>query len=127
VRFNTPRAGTFMYHSHFNEFQQIAAGLYGAIVVVEPGTRYDPDSDRILLFSDAAPTVNLLQGPFPPALLNGKDQDDADDPIANGERKEEAWRGSRLVRTAGLGHRAIIRDPSVVRRTVDFMAGDHSA
>jgi manganese oxidase len=73
VRFSTPRAGTFMYHSHFNEFQQIAAGLYGAIVVVEPGERYDPDSDRILLFSDAAPTLNLLQGPFPPALLNGKE------------------------------------------------------
>jgi FtsP/CotA-like multicopper oxidase with cupredoxin domain len=72
VRFTPPRAGTFMYHSHFNELQQIAAGLYGAIVVVEPGTRHDGDGNRVLLFSDAAPTVNLLQGPFPSALLNGK-------------------------------------------------------
>ena len=35
VRFTPPRAGTFMYHSHFNEFHQITSGLYGALVVVD--------------------------------------------------------------------------------------------
>ena len=40
VRFTPPRAGTFMYHSHFNERHQITHGLYGAIVVLEPGQRY---------------------------------------------------------------------------------------
>ena len=72
VRFTPPRAGTFMYHSHFNEFQQIGSGLYGAIVVTEPGVRYDPEVDRVLLFSDGGPTLSPIKGPFPPTLLNGE-------------------------------------------------------
>jgi FtsP/CotA-like multicopper oxidase with cupredoxin domain len=71
VRFTPPRAGTFMYHSHFDEFDQIATGLYGPIVVTEPGQRFDAETDRVLLFSDAGPTTNVVRGPFPPALLNG--------------------------------------------------------
>ena len=71
VRFTPPRAGTFMYHSHFDEFNQIASGLYGSIVVLEPGERYDADTDRVLLFSDEGPTTNLIRGPFPRAMLNG--------------------------------------------------------
>lgn len=34
-----------------------------------------------------------------------------------------AWRGARLVRTRGLGHRMILRDPEVVRDAVDFISG----
>lgn len=71
VRFTPPRAGTFMYHSHSNEFQQISSGLYGAIVVVDPARPRDPDADRVLLFSDNGPTVNFLRPP-PGTLLNGK-------------------------------------------------------
>lgn len=74
VRFTPPRAGTFMYHSHFNELQQISSGLYGAIVVLEPGQRHEPDTDRVLLFSDAALTVNPVVGPFAAPLLNGRAQ-----------------------------------------------------
>jgi FtsP/CotA-like multicopper oxidase with cupredoxin domain len=72
VRFTPPRAGTFMYHSHFDELGQIASGLYGSIVVVEPGKAYDADIDRVMLFSDDGPTRNVIRGPFPKALLNGK-------------------------------------------------------
>ena len=72
VRFTPPRAGTFMYHSHFNEHQQIALGLYGAIVVVEPGQRYDPERDRVLLLSDEGMTLNLEHGPFARPMLNGE-------------------------------------------------------
>ncbi|HKE92096.1 MAG TPA: multicopper oxidase domain-containing protein [Gemmatimonadales bacterium] len=71
VRFTPPRAGTFMYHSHFNEHQQIAQGLYGAIVVLEPGRRLDPETDRVWLFSDERETVNTVRGPFARPLLNG--------------------------------------------------------
>ncbi len=74
VRFTAPRAGTFMYHSHFNELQQIASGMYGAILVLERGQRHDPETDRVLLFSDAGPTINTERGPFAPALLNGRAQ-----------------------------------------------------
>jgi FtsP/CotA-like multicopper oxidase with cupredoxin domain len=72
VHFTPPRAGTFMYHSHFNELQQITSGLYAPIVVLEPGQKFDPETDRILMFSDGGPTDNLITGPFAPALLNGK-------------------------------------------------------
>ena len=74
VRFTPPRAGTFMYHSHFDEFGQIASGLYGSIVVLDRGKRYDGDTDRVLLFSDDGPTNNVIMGPFPKALLNGRSQ-----------------------------------------------------
>jgi len=62
-----------------------------------------------------------------PAALVIHDRDDADVPIAHGERIVEAWSGSRLVRTSGLGHRAILRDPAVVRHTVEFLAGERPA
>jgi manganese oxidase len=66
VRFTPPRAGTFMYHSHFNEMQQIGGGLYGPIIVMEPGKRFDPQTDRVLLLSRAGSEVRS------PVLLNGR-------------------------------------------------------
>jgi FtsP/CotA-like multicopper oxidase with cupredoxin domain len=72
VRFTPPRAGTFMYHSHFNEFRQITSGLYAPIVVLEPGQKYDPETDRILMVSDGGPTKNVITGPFAPTVLNGQ-------------------------------------------------------
>lgn len=76
VRFTPPRAGTFMYHSHFNEMDQIASGLYGAIVVVEPGQRFNQDTDRLFIFSEGGPTTNVIAGPFPPHFLNGRAKPD---------------------------------------------------
>ena len=74
VTFTPPRAGTFMYHSHFNEEFQINGGLYGPIVVVEPGQRFDPSTDRIMFFSSAGPWENLILGPLSPTLMNGEKQ-----------------------------------------------------
>ena len=74
VRFTPPRAGTFMYHSHFDELGQIASGLYGSIVVLDRGKHYDGDTDRVLVVSDDRPTQNVILGPFPRALLNGQSQ-----------------------------------------------------
>src|SRR5574339_7904 len=55
VRVTPPRAGTFMYHSHFDELGQIGSGLYGSIVVLDKGARYDGATDRVLLISDDGP------------------------------------------------------------------------
>lgn len=72
VRFTPPRAGTFMYHSHSNEFQQIASGLYGALIVREPGEPRDPN-ERLLILSDGGPIVKFTDpSKFPPVLLNGQ-------------------------------------------------------
>ncbi len=43
----TPRAGTFMYHTHMNDIEQLSSGLYGGIVVLEPGQRLDPSRDHL--------------------------------------------------------------------------------
>ncbi len=47
ARLTLPRAGTFMYHTHLNDLEQLTAGLYGAIVVLPPGERYDPTRDHL--------------------------------------------------------------------------------
>ena len=41
------RAGTFIYHTHLNDFEQLTSGLYGAIVVLEPGHTFDPATDHV--------------------------------------------------------------------------------
>ena len=51
VRFTPPRAGTFMYHTHVNDIRQQRAGLSGALLVLEPGTSYDPSKDIVLMLS----------------------------------------------------------------------------
>jgi FtsP/CotA-like multicopper oxidase with cupredoxin domain len=50
-RYRVPDAGTFWYHSHFNETVQLERGLYGALVVRgqdEP----ELDADRIFVLDD---------------------------------------------------------------------------
>lgn len=49
AEFTPPRAGTFIYHSHANELTQIQGGLYGAIVVVEPGATLDTATNRLVI------------------------------------------------------------------------------
>jgi pimeloyl-ACP methyl ester carboxylesterase len=51
------------------------------------------------------------------------DREDDDVPYSQAEEIVRAWPGARLVLTSGLGHRAILRDPIVVRRTVGFLQG----
>src|SRR5438105_12113310 len=56
-----------------------------------------------------------------PALVI-HDADDDDVTVASGLALARAWRGAGFVRTRGLGHRAILRDPAVVADAVDFIA-----
>lgn len=49
AEFTPPRAGTFMYHSHFSELRQILGGLYGPLIVVEPGATFDTATNRLVL------------------------------------------------------------------------------
>jgi FtsP/CotA-like multicopper oxidase with cupredoxin domain len=77
VRWTPPRAGSFMYHSHFREASQMSSGLYGPIIVVEPGQRFDPETDRVLFFGTAGKPENVVFGPFTNFLMNGKEQPEA--------------------------------------------------
>jgi len=74
VRWTPPRAGTFMYHSHINEADQISSGLYGPIIVLEPGQKYDAEHDRVFFVGTAGPATNVVIGPYPHYLLNGAEQ-----------------------------------------------------
>jgi pimeloyl-ACP methyl ester carboxylesterase len=55
-----------------------------------------------------------------PALII-HDADDAGVPWEQGRRIAAAWPGARFLRTAGLGHNRILRDPDVVRQVVAFI------
>ena len=65
ARLTLPRAGTFMYHTHLGDLIQLTSGMYGAIVVLEPGQRFDATRDHVYVFG--------WDGPHEPAqmLVNG--------------------------------------------------------
>jgi pimeloyl-ACP methyl ester carboxylesterase len=50
------------------------------------------------------------------------DRDDSDVPYTHGEEIAAAWPGAELLTTNGLGHRAVLRDPAVIQRTVTFLS-----
>lgn len=47
ARFTAPRAGTFAYHAPQGDVAQLASGMYGPVVVLEPGERFDPQTDHL--------------------------------------------------------------------------------
>lgn len=51
VYFTPPRAGTFIYHTHMNDMAQLSSGLYGPIIVMPPGEKYDPETDKVFIMS----------------------------------------------------------------------------
>ena len=53
VRFTPPRAGTFIYHTHTDDMRQVARGLYAPLIVLEPGERWDPATDHVLMIGGA--------------------------------------------------------------------------
>ena len=50
-RFTPPDAGTFWYHPHFNETEQLEKGLYGALIV-RAADELALDDEQILVFED---------------------------------------------------------------------------
>jgi FtsP/CotA-like multicopper oxidase with cupredoxin domain len=71
VHWTPPRAGSFMYHSHFHETKQMGSGLYGPIIVLEPGQKFDPETDRVMFFGTAGRPMNVVFGPYPSLIMNG--------------------------------------------------------
>jgi pimeloyl-ACP methyl ester carboxylesterase len=50
------------------------------------------------------------------------DRRDRDVSFEESEAISQVWKGARLIETAGLGHRRILRDVAVIQQTVDFIA-----
>jgi manganese oxidase len=65
VRFTPPRTGTFMYHTHLHDNRQLTSGLYGAMLVVDPGETFDESTDHVFVMGRDGPD------PKAPAVLNG--------------------------------------------------------
>lgn len=51
ARMTPPRAGTFIYHTHWHDKAQLLNGLYGPLIVLEPGQTYDSEHDRVFVLS----------------------------------------------------------------------------
>jgi FtsP/CotA-like multicopper oxidase with cupredoxin domain len=64
-----PRAGTFIYHTHWNDVRQLLGGMYGAIVVLESGQKYDPATDKVFVLGRNG--TNEMRDPL---VLNGSPQ-----------------------------------------------------
>ncbi|MFP3873209.1 MAG: alpha/beta fold hydrolase [Thiohalophilus sp.] len=62
--------------------------------------------------------VELLEN-IPALLIH--DNDDREVTPTQAEILHQAWPGSHLLRTDGLGHRRILRDPAVIAHTVRFL------
>ncbi len=67
ARFTPPRAGTYIYHTHWHDIEQLSGGLYGPLVVLEPGQRFDPAVDHVAVIG---PTY--VPGVQEPLVLNGR-------------------------------------------------------
>lgn len=78
ARMTPPRAGTFIYHTHMGHETQMAEGLYGPMIVLEPGATFDAEHNRILLvgaaevdWETAEIRLNGQKGPPPLELQTG--------------------------------------------------------
>jgi manganese oxidase len=69
ARFTPPRAGTFIYHTHWHNFLQLTGGLYGPLIVLRPGQTFDPETD-IPMVIGLGGTLDLKS----PLVLNGSAQ-----------------------------------------------------
>lgn len=69
VRLLAPRAGTFIYHAHLNDIEQLSSGLYGPMIVLEPGAHYDPATDHAFIAGWDSPHGSPHVPPY--LLING--------------------------------------------------------
>lgn len=63
--FAVPDAGTYWYHAHTRSYEQVARGLYGALIVEEPEPP-EVDRDEVLLLDDWR--VNPEDGQLDPSF-----------------------------------------------------------
>lgn len=78
ARFTPNRAGTFIYHTHAGDAKQLSGGIYGALIVMDPGEKFDPEHDKLLMvgtrdtsFFAKRITLNGTENPSPIVLKQG--------------------------------------------------------
>ena len=88
-RFVVPDAGTFWYHSHYNETVQVEKGMYGALIVED---KTDPvfDGEKVIMIDDMKLTGdNEFTRPswFLPRIIERHDGREGDTLLINGKEK----------------------------------------
>ncbi|MCA0375300.1 MAG: multicopper oxidase domain-containing protein [Gemmatimonadetes bacterium] len=77
VRMTPPRAGTFIYHTHDEAGSELSTGLYGALIVEEPGAPRDTTRDHVIVLGQLGkpgehrPAANGRTTPDPLPLAPG--------------------------------------------------------
>ncbi|HSE66541.1 MAG TPA: multicopper oxidase domain-containing protein, partial [Gemmatimonadales bacterium] len=99
-----PRAGTFIYHTHMNDLEQLTSGLFGAVLVLEPGKPFDPATDHVYVVG--------WDGPADPpnVVVNG---DTTAKPLSMRAGVDQRFRLINIGPAASVEF-AIYRDTSVV-------------
>jgi len=69
ARFTPTRAGTFIYHTHWHNPDQLSGGIYGPLIVLEPGQTWDPETDHVILIGLEGRYRDLPNEPF---AINGE-------------------------------------------------------
>jgi FtsP/CotA-like multicopper oxidase with cupredoxin domain len=69
AEFTPPRAGTFIYHSHSNEYFQINAGLAAPLIVLEPGARFDTLTDKLIFINQGFDDHGRINGVAEPDTM----------------------------------------------------------
>jgi FtsP/CotA-like multicopper oxidase with cupredoxin domain len=88
-RFRVPDAGTFWYHSHYNETVQLERGLYGPLIVRAPE---EPvlDAEWTLMLDDVALDGNG-QVKAPGGWIESHDGREGNVRLVNGRQEPEVW------------------------------------
>ena len=105
ARLTVPRAGTFIYHTHLGDLVQLTSGLYGAMVVLEPGDHFDPRTDHVFVAGwdgDVRPRRLLVNGDSVPRPLE----------LAAGQRHRLRFVN---IGAAGFVRFSLKRDTALVR------------
>ena len=90
-RFVVPDAGTFWYHSHFNETVQLERGMYGALIVEDVS---DPvtDGEKVFMIDDmklAEDNSFKKPGWFVPRIIERHDGREGSTLLINGKENLE--------------------------------------
>ena len=76
ARFTPSSAGTFIYHTHWHNADQLAGGVYGPLIVLEPGQTWDPTTDHLVVigldgaYTDQQDEPFAVNGAAPPQPLD---------------------------------------------------------
>lgn len=85
-RFEVPDAGTFWYHSHENEVEQMERGMYGALIV-EDETDPVMDNERVFMIDDMklTPDHGFRRGNFFQRFIERHDGREGETLLVNGK------------------------------------------